>query len=1161
MIDLLKKRSFGAMALCQFVGAFNDNAFKILVLLLAASLDGENAPDWVRKSELAQGYGQGLVATLFALPFVIFGPLTGALADKLSKSSIIRLANLLQIAVMGMGTLALALLSFDGLLVVVFLMGAQSALFGPSKYGVIKELVGEVELGRANALIQSSTMIAILCGNVVGGFIAGHVGQEPWIAGLWYMAFASLGWMAALRIERLPALDPDRAILWNPLAEFRHHWRGIRGNRRLKLAVLASSLFYALAALFTSVVVQYGTWLGLPSGAIPALNVPTITGIGLGAMVAGRFCRNHVEGGLIPMGLLGMAFSGGLVVFAPRSIALLCTSLFGIGFSTGLFTIPIRVLIQGLPADDQRGSVQGLAETLDFVGILVAGLVFILLEKQMGFGALPNYLIGAALSLVLGLTSLVLVGEYALRFGLLILCRTFYRIRVHGVENLPERGGVVLVANHVSWIDAVVIAASCPRPVRFLMYRGFFDVPLLGWFARRMGTIPISSRDNLEQREEALLLAARKAQEGEIVCIFAEGAITRTGSMSGFATGFERIASEAKVPVVPVALDRLWGSIFSYHGGRVLWKRPESLVYRVDVAFGPAEPQSVRAPKLRRVIQELIADLRATRKGRRGSLAWRFLYSARRQGSRPAMVDSTGKRLNYRQLVVAALVLKSVLARNLGPKERVAVLLPPSVGGALANLSLALLRRASVNLNYSLSSADLQVPLRLAGVEHVITSRAFLKGLGANSPLPEEQTLYLEDLAQQAGRWDKVGAFLSAWLPASWLANWRAPQRNSDEVATVIFSSGSTGEPKGVQLTHGNVLSNVQSTLQVLALGPGDTLLGILPFFHSFGYTVTLWANLIGTSKSVYHSNPLEAKRIGKICGSEGVTVMLATPSFYQSYLRRCDPSGFRNLRLAVSGAQKLPAGLASAWRSKMGSELLDGYGTTELSPVVAVNTPGSETRGPRHHTSREGSVGKPIPGVAVRIVDPDSGEELDTDLEGLVEVKGPNVMLGYLKRPDLTAEVIRDGWYSTGDIGRLDVDGFLWITDRLARFSKIGGEMVPHGRVEEALLQELAALGAGDAPASEESRGEAPGPDLAVTAIEHPTRGEDLIVLHANLPVDSAVLARALGEGDLPALFRPRPSNYFPVDEIPMLATGKLDLRGMRELARTLGAGSGTEV
>jgi acyl-[acyl-carrier-protein]-phospholipid O-acyltransferase/long-chain-fatty-acid--[acyl-carrier-protein] ligase len=749
------------------------------------------------------------------------------------------------------------------------------------------------------------------------------------------------------------------------------------------------------------------------------------------------------------------------------------------------------------------------------------------------------FLAGGALVGAFAIATLVVTAEYFVRLVLLAVTNTVYRVDCRGAQHLPDHGGALLVCNHVSFIDAVLIASVSARPVRFLMYRDLFELPLIGWFARRMGAIPISSRDGSEARDAALQAAADAAAGGELVCIFAEGAITRTGSLLGFASGLEQIAARSGVPIVPVALDRLWGSIFSFHrGGRFFWKRPLRLPYPVDVSVGAPLPSSTVAAEVRARIQELIADLRRERRGRRGSLAWRFLHSARRHGRRTAIVDGTGMRLSYRDLLLRALALRAVLERRLSGDGRVAVLLPPGAGGALANVTLALCGKTSVNLNYTLSNAALQACLERAGVRHVVTSERFLRALGREAPLPREGTLFLEDLGREVTRGDKLAAFLLALLPGAWLAHLVTPQRHAQEVATVIFSSGSTGAPKGVQLTHGNVLSNVQSVLQVLAFGPGDALLGVLPFFHSFGYTVTLWAGLLSGAKAVFHANPLEAQTVGELCEREHVTVLVATPTLYQAYLRRCPARQFRHVRLAISGAQKLPARLADEWRAALGSTLMEGYGATELSPVISCNLPDPEGVSPRHAAHRPGTVGRPLPGVVVRAVGLADGAPLAPGEEGLLEVKGPNVMLGYLGEPEETARVLRDGWYSTGDIGRVEPDGFVVLTDRLSRFSKIGGEMVPHGLVEEELNAVLARLAPGD-------EGE-----LAVTAVADERRGEELVVLHAQLGLDPAALAAGLAASQLPALFRPRPTHYLAVDELPKLGTGKLDLQALARLA-----------
>ncbi|MEE8467956.1 MAG: MFS transporter, partial [Planctomycetota bacterium] len=660
MLHLLKRRSFGAMTLCQFLGAFNDNAFKMVVLfLVTATAATETAagglPAWVESSFLAS-LGQALPTTLFALPFVIFGPITGAFADRLSKSLIIKFANLLEIMVMGGATLAFAFASYDGLMLVMFMMGTQSAIFGPSKYGVIKELVGAKDLGPANALIQSSTMIAILGGNVVGGWFAEYLEGQLWMAGIWYMGFATLGWIVSLRIEKLPAADAGRDLSWNPWVEFRNHWRATDGNVHLIRAIYASAFFYLMATIFVMVVIAYGVQtLGLEKTQVSLLNAFTIFGIVGGAMLAGRLSKGRTEGGLIPLGLILMAVSVLLVQLAPSSANLVRLSLFGMGFGSGLFTIPIRCLIQGLPAEEHRGGVQGLAETMDFVGILLGGGVFYIYDKVWELTPPQMFLVSGLVVAGFAALTLMLTVEFAVRLVLLIFTNTIYRLRTRGVGHVPSSGGALLVSNHVTFVDAILIAAASPRPVRFLMYRDFFDIFGVGWFARKMRAIPVSSADSSREKLAALRTAAQAAADGEIVCIFAEGSITRTGSMLPFARGLERIAKRAGVPIVPVGLDRLWGSIFSYEGGRFLWKRPHRLPYPVDLLFGTPLPADTPAHEVRNHIQELIAQARTERSQARGSLAWRFVKSAKVNARHTAVVDGSGARTSYRKLLISSL--------------------------------------------------------------------------------------------------------------------------------------------------------------------------------------------------------------------------------------------------------------------------------------------------------------------------------------------------------------------------------------------------------------------------------------------------------------------------------------------------------------------------
>jgi acyl-[acyl-carrier-protein]-phospholipid O-acyltransferase/long-chain-fatty-acid--[acyl-carrier-protein] ligase len=378
---------------------------------------------------------------------------------------------------------------------------------------------------------------------------------------------------------------------------------------------------------------------------------------------------------------------------------------------------------------------------------------------------------------------------------------------------------------------------------------------------------------------------------------------------------------------------------------------------------------------------------------------------------------------------------------------------------------------------------------------------------------------------------------MAAWLvPVFLLERYLGLTRiDPDQLMTVIFTSGSTGRPKGVMLSYHNVGSNITSFDQVIDLRRSDVLLGVLPFFHSFGYTVPLWAALALKPKVVYHYSPLEAKPVGQLCRQHGVTILVVAPTFLRTYLRRCEPEDFAKLEVVVAGAEKLSPKLADEFEARFGVRPVEGYGTTELSPVVSTNIPPERAISHDWRSVREGTVGQPIPGVFAKIVDPDTGKDLGVDQPGMLLINGPNVMRGYLGRPDLTAEVIRDGWYVTGDIASIDAEGFIRITGRISRFSKLGGEMVPHLRVEEALVKTLNLN-------EDQIR-------MVVTAVTDPKKGERLIVLHTGLAMTPEQICRKLA-GELPLLWIPSPDSFVRVEAIPVLGSGKLDLCGVRRLA-----------
>ncbi len=513
-----------------------------------------------------------------------------------------------------------------------------------------------------------------------------------------------------------------------------------------------------------------------------------------------------------------------------------------------------------------------------------------------------------------------------------------------------------------------------------------------------------------------------------------------------------------------------------------------------------------------------------------------FVRAARRWRRKSKVADSTGADLTGGTLLLRTLVLRRILLREVlqADEKYVGVLLPPSVAAVVANAALTLSGRVAVNLNYTASAEILNHCLRQAGIRHVLTSRRFLEKM----PLKlDAQMVPLEDFKDRATWVDKLaGGFDALVCPLGLLERRLGLDRlTADDLLTVIFTSGSTGQPKGVLLSCGNIGSNIQAIEQAVQLTPDDVLCGILPFFHSLGFTVTLWAPLALDIKVAYHFSPLEAQAVGKVCDQHHVTILLSTPTFLRSYLKRIAPEHFASLDVVVAGAERLPSDLCDAFEQKYGVRPVEGYGTTELSPLVSVNIP--VNRSANHDSSgiKEGSVGRPVPGVSAKVVHPETGAPLGVDEAGLLLVTGPNVMLGYLGQPELTASVLRDGWYVTGDMAKIDADGFITITGRQSRFSKIGGEMVPHGRVEELIQQFLAPDGQHVAS--------------AVTAVADERKGERLIVLHTPTDKTPAQINTALADAGLPNLWIPGEDCYFEVEAIPVLGTGKLDLQGIKTL------------
>jgi len=820
--------------------------------------------------------------------------------------------------------------------------------------------------------------------------------------------------------------------------------------------------------------------------------------------------------------------------------------------------VPVNALIQHRPKEEDKGGIIAASNLLSFVGITLSSGVYYVFTKYIHLDP-RGVIVAASLITAAGTVYvLMLLPEWFGRLILFFLTHSIYRVKVLGRDNFPEKTGALLVCNHMSFVDAMLLIASTDRLIRFLMYKGIYENRIIKPFARMMKAIPISSEQRPRDMIRSLRTASDALRDDEIVCIFAEGQITRTGQLLPFRRGLERIMKGVEVPIIPVNLDGVWGSIFSFERGRFLWKMPRRIPYPVTVSFGTPMAPTSTAIQVRAAVQELHAEAFQRRKRRMKTLDRAFVRTARRHPLRFMMADGKTPKVTFGSALTKTMYIARRLRRQIGDQHMVGMLLPPSVGGALTNYALMLLGRVPINLNYTSSSEVIASCAQQCGVDVVITSKAFVDRF-PNLAIPG-RTLFLEDALAAPHFGEKLAALALAWFVPSALLRWalgaggaeaalsRVPgtdDRNLaaiDRVATVIFSSGSTGDPKGVMLTHFNIMSNIQQVSQVFMLDGRDKILGILPFFHSFGFMAALWmpaANGVGV---VYHPNPLDAKVIGELVERYSVTFLIATPTFLQAYMRRCSPESFGSLQYVLVGAEKLPERVALAFEDTFGIRPLEGYGCTECSPVVTVNGRDFRAPGFRQVGGRRGKIGHPLPGVCVKVVDLDTGQPVAPGTAGMLLVKGPNVMKGYLGKPEKTAEVLRDGWYTTGDVALMEEDGFLTITDRLSRFSKIGGEMVPHIKIEDK-LHDLAGV-------TEQV--------FAVTALPDEKKGERIVVITTLSTEKLAPVLEKLPQCDLPALWKPRANQFFHVDALPMLGTGKIDLRGVKAAAAALAQAGG---
>ncbi len=698
------------------------------------------------------------------------------------------------------------------------------------------------------------------------------------------------------------------------------------------------------------------------------------------------------------------------------------------------------------------------------------------------------------------------------------------------------------MGNHISWIDWLILQVASPRAIKFVMAKSIYNRWYLRWFVELFNVIPISgasSRGSIEQIRERL-------DNGEVVALFPEGRISYNGQLGEFKKGFEMAMEESTHPIIPFYLHGLWGSTFSRADAYYKELSLEGSKRDVIVAFGAALDSKTPAKVVKQKIaalsfqtwDEYISGLKP--------LQYSWLKRAKSQLSKRSIVDALGTDLSNAKMITAVLLFVKGLKGTLDKNQNVGVLLPSSSIGSIVNMALLILGKRPVNLNYTLSQSAMKNALEKAEINTVISSEKFMQKLTAKgfdfSDTIGSKALMAETLGKTFSKQMKLTALMQAYLLPAWLIELLYFEKvDINDTATILFSSGSEGTPKGIELSHKNLMANIKQLSALLNFQNSDVILNSLPIFHSFGLTVTTLMPLCEGITMVSAPDPTDAPAIGKLAARYRTTIMFGTSTFFRLYNRnrKLHPLMFESIRMVVAGAEKLKPEIKSDFKTKFGIDLYEGYGATETSPVISVNMPDRldlESMRPVI-ANKVGSVGQAIPGTVVKIVDPQSMQELPIGEDGLIIVGGTQVMRGYFKDPEKTAEVIAEiegmRYYKTGDKGHVDEDGFITIVDRYSRFAKIGGEMISLGSVEEHL---------------EKLFGEHV--QMMAVSLNDAKKGEQIVLLYMS-ELEQKEIEQRIKESDMISIMKP--NKFFKVEELPRLASGKSDFKGAKKLAEDI--------
>lgn len=1092
---------------------------------------------------------EGLLLQLFyLLPYVVFVAPASYLSNRFPKRRVLAVTSIIMTAFL----VAMSVCATTGCFKVAYWLSiglaTGFALHSPAKYGILKEMCTVRYLGYANAFLQIVSLIALVAAGsfCYGGMELIRSGFEngapavreffyssialPWIL----TGFAVLGTVFAFIIPKFGAVNQH-----TKMRSVSRDFKGTWSNPVVRATILGLSMFWGMAQVFV-LVFQDPTAAGVDMWTHSL--VFAFVGLVVGSILAARSSRNFIETGSIPLGMVLVLVSLFGIPFIENP-CLMAIFFAMAGFGGGLSLVPMNALLQYNTRPHTAGrilAVSNMIQSLILGGFL--GIYALCLYKFQIQASYCLLLLGVAAAACY-IWSIFHMPQAMLR-TLLKAFFSRYSLRVLNVQNIPDNGPVLLVGSHHSFIDWAVLQMCSPRPLTIATNKDHFDRWYLRAILKHLGQIRIDRRNPkpaLERVREALLA-------GKAVVLFPTGEVSKAPHIVPFVFDYREILKDTGAQVLPFYIQGLWGSKYSYSNSNMFGA---SAGRDITVNFGTTLPMETPESEIRAQIRHISLEAWNFTVSKRKPLAESWLRTCKKVvRSGPTVYNPDGGHLSGYKLLCAVLAFGKVLKKATAGQQNIGIMLPPTPAGVIVNLGLWMLGKTNVNLNYTSSPDNVKFCCETADVKTVVTSRAFiekLKNRGNDySQIASEncKLIFAEDVAKSIPKWKMVASMLKAVVFPIWLIKFLYFKHvKLDDTAVILFSSGSEGRPKGVVLSHRNMIGNIQQLACILNLCTDDVMMCELPLFHSFGLTVTTTLPLTEGCPMVTIADPTDVKTMARACAEFRVTLFVGTPTFLRAFTvnRWVHPMVFKNLRLLIAGAERLRPELRQAFRMKFGKEIWEGYGCTETAPVASVNTDNLLLSDflTMQVNDKPGTVGMALPGTQFLIVDPDTNEPLPTGEAGMILIGGCQVMEGYLKDPERTKSVFVyfDGikYYRTGDKGFIDADGFLTIVDRYSRFAKLGGEMVSLGAVEK-FIQDKEIL---------------EGADYSVTTVPDEAKGERVVLLYQGGEKGPADVLSEIRSSGMPALMIP--SYAFQVENLPKLGTGKADFTKCKALAKEL--------